>query len=235
MTNRSSAAPVARTAGSPLACENGSRRGIPAWRGTTSPRAHLTARALRAVATSRGVVPPTITGGRALRSPTQGPERRSRACTRFAAGAMRADHAGSWSASGCPVTAAWRVPSPFRRLFEALTDRPESMRSSYCADGETRTRTGDTTIFSRYVDRVRGHAIPGKHAIPAQYALGGDVTNLRVYRRDSGVDWPPIPLLSPPFPRPCAGRAPRRARGSARGERSHSGSSRSATRRGSDA
>jgi hypothetical protein len=38
-------------------------------------------------------------------------------------------------------------------------------------DGETRTRTGDTTIFSRFVFVAQRREIPGKHAVLA--ALDG--------------------------------------------------------------
>jgi hypothetical protein len=43
------------------------------------------------------------------------------------------------------------APSPFRRLFKDGDNTPESRRFSVYANGETRTRTGDTTIFSRVV------------------------------------------------------------------------------------
>ena len=55
------------------------------------------------------------------------------------------------------------------RKFESALhhglENPAAMRDFGPRDGETRTRTGDTTIFSRAVWAGRRRAIPGNHAI----------------------------------------------------------------------
>jgi hypothetical protein len=105
-------------------------------------------------------------------------------------------------AIGYPIGYSRRfVASPPQRVLRVPTKKVLFSRAS---PGETRTRTGDTAIFSRYVESVRGHAIPGKQALPPQRARDGDVSTLRVYRHDSGDGWPPIPFLSPPLLRRCA-------------------------------
>jgi hypothetical protein len=66
-----------------------------------------------------------------------------------------------------------RAPTRRLRIVGSVPNRVPNERSARTirkkkiplecgiADGETRTRTGDTTIFSRYVESVRRHAIPG--------------------------------------------------------------------------
>ena len=54
--------------------------------------------------------------------------------------------------------------------------------------GETRTRTGDTTIFSRYLQAGRRREIPGNRAVSAKQVQQSDVRNLRSFPGDSGVD-----------------------------------------------
>jgi hypothetical protein len=53
-------------------------------------------------------------------------------------------------------------------------------------NGETRTRTGDTTIFSRAVGDGRTHAIPGNHAILRWPEPQVEVRYLRAFARSSG-------------------------------------------------
>jgi hypothetical protein len=81
-------------------------------------------------------------------------------------------------------------------------------------DGETRTRTGDTTIFSQYVAAVAHRGIPGKHAVLAPSALYVEVRKLRAFPLVSGDREWLIPFLpcgladhgdtfaSPPLARP---------------------------------
>jgi hypothetical protein len=47
----------------------------------------------------------------------------------------------------------------------ARSEDQRTPMSSGFPDGETRTRTGDTTIFSRYVLAASGREIPGKQAV----------------------------------------------------------------------
>jgi hypothetical protein len=56
---------------------------------------------------------------------------------------------------------------------------------------------------------------PWKQAVPARRARDGDVSNLQVYRRDSGDGWPLIPLLSARCLGRVLGRPGRRPRGPA--------------------
>ena len=64
------------------------------------------------------------------------------------------------------------------------------------ARGETRTRTGDTTIFSRAVGDGRTHAIPGNHAILPWPELQVDVRYLRAFARSSGDGGVPSPFFA---------------------------------------
>ena len=64
------------------------------------------------------------------------------------------------------------------------------------ADGETRTRTGDTTIFSRYVLAAAASGeIPGKQAVLAGSGRDADIRNLRSFQPFSGDGARLIPSL----------------------------------------
>ena len=67
-------------------------------------------------------------------------------------------------------------------------EHPATMRDFGLRDGETRTRTGDTTIFSRYLQAARRREIPANCAVSAKQVQRSDVRNLRAFLGDSGVD-----------------------------------------------
>jgi hypothetical protein len=69
--------------------------------------------------------------------------------------------------------------------------------------------------FQSLRPRRREARNPWKQAVPARRARDGDVSNLQVYRRDSGDGWPPIPLLSARCLGRVLGRPGRRPRGPA--------------------
>jgi hypothetical protein len=64
-------------------------------------------------------------------------------------------------------------------------------------DGETRTRTGDTTIFSRAVEPSSGREILEDKWVCADETPASDSRNLHPYRRNSGDGRPPIAFLRP--------------------------------------
>jgi hypothetical protein len=79
------------------------------------------------------------------------------------------------------------------RRFLARLHPPENEKSRNHAgfrDGETRTRTGDTTILSRYLQAARRREIPGNDAVSAKMVQRSDVWNLRSFPGGSGVDGP---------------------------------------------
>jgi hypothetical protein len=63
------------------------------------------------------------------------------------------------------------------------------------AHGETRTRTGDTTIFRRAVWAVLEGEIPGEQAVLARRVLDAELRNLRAFARGSGDGVHPSPLF----------------------------------------
>ena len=58
-----------------------------------------------------------------------------------------------------------RVVQKVRVCNAPQTENPVIKRGFGLQDGETRTRTGDTTIFSRAVGDGQTHAIPGNHKV----------------------------------------------------------------------
>ena len=76
------------------------------------------------------------------------------------------------------------------------------MRDLGLCDGETRTRTGDTTIFSRYVLGARRPEIPGKVALLAKSVRWTEVRSLRAFPPDSGDGWQLISFFAGAFADP---------------------------------
>jgi hypothetical protein len=73
-------------------------------------------------------------------------------------------------------------------LFAPLACSPRSQSEEVSAkrllgDGETRTRTGDTTIFSRYARAVRRREIPARVAVLATRLPNTEVPKLRALLR----------------------------------------------------
>jgi hypothetical protein len=62
-------------------------------------------------------------------------------------------------------------------------------------DGETRTRTGDTTIFSRYVREALSRQIAGNAALSRRWSWVVDYRNLQAFTSGSGDSGRPIPFL----------------------------------------
>jgi hypothetical protein len=58
-----------------------------------------------------------------------------------------------------------RIQAQFADLVQHPGNNEIQQLLGFAADGETRTRTGDTTIFSRAVGAGRRRAIPGNQAV----------------------------------------------------------------------
>jgi hypothetical protein len=67
------------------------------------------------------------------------------------------------------------LATPARRLFHPQLENPATMRDSGTSDGETRTRTGDTTIFSRAA------LAPESAAFAGDSVGSGDVAGVRAF------------------------------------------------------
>jgi hypothetical protein len=89
-----------------------------------------------------------------------------------------------------------RVVQEVRVGVAPLTRNPAAMRDFGPRNGETRTRTGDTTIFSRAVGDGRTHAIPGNHAILRWPEPQIEVRYLRAFARSSGDGGDSSPLFA---------------------------------------
>ena len=91
-----------------------------------------------------------------------------------------------------------------RRAGDAARIRPRSIvsqntaktrkppRSRRFSNGETRTRTGDTTIFSRAVGNARTARYPWKRAGSRRGTLAAHVRKLPAFRSDSGDEERPV-------------------------------------------
>jgi hypothetical protein len=122
-----------------------------------------------------------------LRSSTRRNRPRSRRRSQFAA---------SDSYRGRHDNHAWcrKFESPLHHR----TENPAALGDFGPWNGETRTRTGDTTIFSRAVGDGQTHAILGNHAILRWPELQVEVRYLRAFARssgDGGVSSPFSPTL----------------------------------------
>jgi hypothetical protein len=78
-----------------------------------------------------------------------------------------------------------RGPSPICLPVRAVAHHNQkggaSSNHGPSSDGETRTRTGDTTIFSRARRPAQDGGIPGSHAVSAGTPRSPDVRSLRIF------------------------------------------------------
>jgi hypothetical protein len=74
----------------------------------------------------------------------------------------------------------------FGSVLHRRLENPAVIRDFGPRNGETRTRTGDTTIFSRYLEAARRREIPGHSVVSAKQGQRREVRNLQTFPGDCG-------------------------------------------------
>ena len=92
---------------------------------------------------------------------------------------------GPWAIGTSFGTLRASVARSHRCRDAALATRNIRFTGIFC-DGETRTRTGDTTNFRRYVLAAASGEIPGEHLVSEGPARRAEIRNLRSFQRVSG-------------------------------------------------